>query len=122
MEHAADVEQTDPAGFEHCLTIYTAWESHPLRACSAFRPSCESGAMARGNRLSSRTPQDWRPQLAYLVSRHASQLDRWQLGADGTDAFVTDPKMRQLYALFYRELSICCSVPIWRCPGRPGTS
>src|SRR2546423_1484551 len=37
--------------------------------------------------------EDWQPQLAYLVSRHAAHLDRWQLGADFTDAFVRRPEM-----------------------------
>jgi len=40
-------------------------------------------------------PAEWRPQLAYLISRHANHLDRWQLGDDDSDAFITDPDMRK---------------------------
>ncbi|HWB54890.1 MAG TPA: hypothetical protein VG722_11880, partial [Tepidisphaeraceae bacterium] len=47
----------------------------------------------------------WQPQLAFLISRHANHLDRWQLGNDGSDIFVTDPAMRQVYSLVYQEFT-----------------
>lgn len=47
----------------------------------------------------------WQPHLAFLISRHASHLDKWQLGSDGSDAFVTDPAMRQVYRKFYSEFA-----------------
>jgi hypothetical protein len=50
-------------------------------------------------------PADWQPQLAQLVARHASQLDRWQLGSDGTDAFVTRAEMRDVYARVYAQFA-----------------
>ena len=50
-------------------------------------------------------PKLWQPQLAYLISRHANHLDRWQLGADGSDTFVTDPKMRRAYGRVYQEFA-----------------
>jgi hypothetical protein len=50
-------------------------------------------------------PKLWQPQLSYLISRHANHLDRWQLGADGSDAFVTDPKMRQAFGRVYKEFA-----------------
>ena len=40
-----------------------------------------------------------------MVSRHANHLDRWQLGADGDDGFVTQPAMRQAYKIVYKEFS-----------------
>jgi len=40
-----------------------------------------------------------------LVARHANHLDRWQFGADGTDAFVTQPEMRKVYSLLYDEFA-----------------
>jgi len=103
---SADVEQTDPAGFDTLLDNLHRLGITPT-ACLLGVPPELARKWGNGSweRLLRANPQDWRPQLAYLVSRHASQLDRWQLGADGSDAFVTDPKMRQLYALFYRELS-----------------
>jgi len=50
-------------------------------------------------------PDQWREPLAYLIARHANHLDRWQLGADGTDQFVTQPKMRQVYDVIYAEFA-----------------
>src|SRR5207247_9448112 len=47
----------------------------------------------------------WQPQLAYLIARHANHLDRWQLGADGSDAFVTQKDMRRVYDLVYSEFA-----------------
>ncbi len=50
-------------------------------------------------------PKLWEPQLSYLISRHANHLDRWQLGADGSDAFVTNAKMRLAYRRVYQEFA-----------------
>lgn len=50
-------------------------------------------------------PALWRPQLAYLVARHANHVDQWQLGDDTSDAFVTSPSMRQAYQLVYDEFA-----------------
>ena len=44
----------------------------------------------------------WRGELAYLVSRHANHLDRWQFGADEDAAdFAEKPGMRKVYDLLY---------------------
>src|SRR6185437_198362 len=50
-------------------------------------------------------PSEWRPELAFLISRHGNHLDRWQLGADGADIFVADARMRKVYALVYKEFA-----------------
>jgi hypothetical protein len=50
-------------------------------------------------------PDQWQPQIDYLISRHANHLESWQLGADGSDAFVTDSRMRKLYGLVYEQFS-----------------
>jgi hypothetical protein len=47
----------------------------------------------------------WQPELAYLIARHANHLDRWQLGEDGTSAFVSNPAMRQVYDKVYAEFA-----------------
>jgi len=54
---------------------------------------------------------DWQPELAQLIARHATHLERWQLGADGSDAFVTQPGMREVYDRVYREFSKLVSQP-----------
>jgi hypothetical protein len=51
------------------------------------------------------SPEAWETQLAYLVSRHANHLDRWQLGADGSDEFVTNRDMRRVYAMVYDQFA-----------------
>jgi hypothetical protein len=56
-------------------------------------------------------PAVWQPELAYLVARHANHLDRWQLGADDTDAFVTKPAMRDVYTRMYAEFSALVEKP-----------
>ncbi|HLL89681.1 MAG TPA: NEW3 domain-containing protein, partial [Tepidisphaeraceae bacterium] len=53
----------------------------------------------------------WQPQLAYLLARHATHLDRWQLGADGSDEFVTVPAMRGVYHAVYREFAALIQSP-----------
>ncbi|MGH7177876.1 MAG: hypothetical protein ACREJC_10880, partial [Tepidisphaeraceae bacterium] len=69
-----------------------------------------SPARTRGNELSwlrilNAPPDTWQAQLAYLLARHANQLDRWQLCEDGSDAFVTQPKMREVYRRVHAEFS-----------------
>jgi hypothetical protein len=56
-------------------------------------------------RLLTSDPGLWQPPLAYLISRHATHLDRWQLGDDETDAFVADPRMRQAYDKVYEQFA-----------------
>src|SRR5205085_604245 len=53
----------------------------------------------------------WQPQLAYIIARHATHLNRWQLGADGSDAFVTMPQMRQVYDKIYSEFANLIETP-----------
>jgi hypothetical protein len=52
----------------------------------------------------------WQPSLAYLVSRHANHLDRWQLGLDGSDAFV-NPEMRRVYIAVYQQFRALVQQP-----------
>jgi hypothetical protein len=56
-------------------------------------------------RLLQAAPDSWQPEVAFLVSRHANHLERWQLGADDSDAFVTDTRMQRVYSLFYDQFS-----------------
>jgi hypothetical protein len=55
--------------------------------------------------------ETWQPALATLVAQHATHLDRWQLGADGSEAFVTSPPMRQLYQIVYKEFATLVEKP-----------
>jgi hypothetical protein len=59
-----------------------------------------------------KAPSDtWQPQLAYLLARHANHLDRWQLGDDGSDAFVNMPEMRDVYRRVYAEFATLVQKP-----------
>lgn len=55
--------------------------------------------------------EDWQPYLAHLIAKHANHLDRWQLGPDNTDAFVTNPSMRQVYAKVYKQFAALMEKP-----------
>lgn len=49
-------------------------------------------------------PEKWQPQLAFLLSRHAMQLDRWQLMSDDeADACASDPARRAAFAKVFEE-------------------
>jgi hypothetical protein len=84
-----------------------------VEAAKAF-----SGAASKSKTSDSAWPHllkanrdDWQPYLAQLLARHANHLERWQLGADGTDAFVTDPGMRQVYDKVYAEFAALIHKP-----------
>lgn len=53
----------------------------------------------------------WQPQLAHMIARHAEHLANWQLAADGSDDFVTEPQMRQVYNMLYAEFATLIQHP-----------
>ena len=106
-----DIERVDPLGFDHLLQQLHGLGITPT-ACLVDLPPAVRGRVGEGwPNLPNASPVDWQPELAYLVSRHANHLDRWQLGADGTDAFVTDPRMRSAYDMVYRHFSSLIAKP-----------
>jgi hypothetical protein len=47
----------------------------------------------------------WKPDLAYMVARHAGKLDRWQFGADAKAAeMAQSADLRRVYQLLYSEI------------------
>jgi hypothetical protein len=72
------------------------------------RPSTADSAWPQ---LLKANPEDWQPQLAELIARHAAHLDRWQLGADGSDAFVTEKGMREVYDKVYEQFTALAHEP-----------
>jgi hypothetical protein len=121
-----DVEQMDPAAFDNLLVQFQELKITPTGclvdlpptiaqrflarqrlavAAQAFAGTTPKGPVADSvwPELLKANPEDWQPQLAQLLSRHANHLDRWQLGADGTDVFVTQPGMRAVYDRVYKE-------------------
>lgn len=109
---AGDVQQMDAAAFDQLLEKLGAMGVTPTACLVDLPPSV--AAKVGGNswdRLLRAEPDQWRPQLAYLIARHGNHLDRWQLGADGSDLFVTQPKMRQVYKMVYQQFSALMEKP-----------
>lgn len=109
---AGDVQQLDSAAFDRVLEGLAELGITPT-ACLISPPP---NLVERLNgktwlQLLKAPPEEWRTQLAYLVSRHANHLDRWQLGADGTDEFVKSADMRRVYGMVYREFASLVQKP-----------
>ncbi len=122
---AGDVQQLDASGFDRLLDdlqdqhitttacLLTLPPSvrdkmkveRPLRPDSSFDTGAVLASASENPWLTIlKTPREtWQPTLAYLIARHANHLQRWQIGADGSDAFVSDPRMRQVYREVYTE-------------------
>ncbi len=117
-----DVQQVDSAAFDRLLERLHELQIEPT-ACLVDLPPDVRKNLAKPGAAEVPTGVDawvallsvdrtrWQPQLAYLVSRHANHLSRWQLGADGSDAFVTRPEMRDVYRLVYREFAALVEQP-----------
>lgn len=101
-----DIQQMGSAAFDELLEQLSALGITPTACLVELPPNIADrvGGSNWTNLLKART-ELWQPQLAFLLARHANHLERWQLGEDGTDAFVNDPKMRQVYSLVYDEFA-----------------
>jgi hypothetical protein len=107
-----DVEQSHGADFDKLLVRFAELGIAPTACLLAPPPQLEEKLDGRGwSQLLKVRTQDWQPDLAFLVSRHANHLARWQLGPDGSDAFVTDPAMREVYRRVYQEFSLLVNKP-----------
>jgi len=101
-----DVCQTDRAGFDHLLAQLA--EHHiALTGCLMDLPPGIARKLAGPGwaALLRARSEDWQPQLAFMISRHASHIDRWQLGADGSDLYLTEKLMRDVYARIQGEFA-----------------
>jgi hypothetical protein len=125
---AGDVQELDSAAFDRMLVRLQELRITPTACLVDLPPSIAdrltareraaqaaqtfAGAAPRGPtgdsfwpQLLKADPEDWQPQLAELIARHANHLDRWQLGADGSDAFVTQKGMREVYGKVYNQFA-----------------
>ncbi len=102
---SGDIEQADPGAFDRLLEQFQQLGITPTACLVDLPPSLESSIGGSWNKLTAVDPNQWRPQLAYMISRHANHLDRWQLGADGSDAFVSNRAMRKVYSTVYNEFA-----------------
>lgn len=103
---AGDIQDVNSTGFDQLLVKLQELRITPT-ACLLEPPPQVSSRWPNPSwtQILTVPKEDWQPRLAQLVSRHATHLERWQLGDDGSDAFVTDPKMRQVYARLYTEFA-----------------
>lgn len=107
-----DIQSVDSTKFDTLLERLTELGITPT-ACLTDLPPDMAAKLNNGGwpALLTAPREDWQPQLAFMLARHANHLDRWQLGADGTDAFVTDPRMRRVYKLVYAEFASLMQSP-----------
>jgi hypothetical protein len=130
---AGDVQQVDSAAFDRLLERLQQLGITPTAVLAAIPPDVKERLLATRAKTSSALgvtdeqkalsgddawiellkadPQMWQPQLAFMISRHANHLDRWQLGADNSDAFVTRPEMRDVYNRIYGEFAGLVQTP-----------
>ncbi|HEV7298082.1 MAG TPA: hypothetical protein VGN72_01870 [Tepidisphaeraceae bacterium] len=103
---SGDIESVDSIRFDTLLEQLQAMGVAPTACLTEPPPEMNQRLGGLGWPGLLKAPKEaWQPQLSYLLARHANHLDRWQLGADGTDAFVTDPAMRQVYHAVYAEFA-----------------
>jgi hypothetical protein len=104
---AGDVQQMDSAAFDRLLERLAELHIEPTACLVDLPPQVREqlGAGATWTTLLDANPHLWQPQLALLISRHANHLARWQLGGDGSDAFVQQPAMRAVYGVIHRAFA-----------------
>jgi hypothetical protein len=104
---AGDVQQTNSGSFDRLLERLQELRITPT-ACLVNLPP-DVAKKVRGDswaQLLKAKTEDWQPGLAYIVSRHANHLDRWQLGADDmATQFVDQKEMRAVYKKLYTEFA-----------------
>jgi hypothetical protein len=129
-----DIQQLDPAAFDRILAQLQELRI-TLTACLVDLPPSIADKLTARQRLADAeqafagaaprvstadsvwpqllkaNPEDWQPQLSGLIARHAAHLERWQLGADGSEAFVNDKSMRQVYDQVYAQFAALVHEP-----------
>ena len=103
---AGNIQQMDSGAFDQLLSQLSELNITPTACLLSLPPDvAEHVGTDRWTGILSAADEQWQPELAFMISRHANHLDRWQLGDDGSDAFVTDSAMRQVYSKVYAEFA-----------------
>jgi hypothetical protein len=107
-----DIQELDSAAFDHLLERLAERRIEPT-ACLVDLPPHLAEKLNGDSWLQilKSDKQLWQPQLAMLVARHANHLSRWQLGADGSDMFVNQLGMRDVYSRVYKEFAALVQAP-----------
>ena len=96
-----DVEAAHSDEFEALLARLDRLNIATTACLTAPPPGIAAKLGAPGwDGLSKLKPEDWQPQLSYLISRHSIHIARWQLGADGSFDFVSGPSRQSYDAVF----------------------
>ncbi len=93
-----DVQTADADTFQNLLTRLDDIGIRPTACITGVPPMMAE--LVGGNDLDhllKADPTIWQNSLKLLVARHATHLDRWQLGADGSDVFARNPKWQAFY-------------------------
>jgi hypothetical protein len=107
-----DVQQMDPAALDLLIENLQALGIAPTACLLGLPPAVAQQVGGKDwQRILQVDGSKWKPQLSQLIARHAIHLDRWQLGEDGTDIFVTDPLMRKVYDAVYDQFAQLVSNP-----------
>ncbi len=109
---SGDIQQVDPETFDLLLEKLQALNITTTGCLLDLPPLLQEkvGGSDWTSLLTAPTAS-WQPQLSFLISRHANHVDRWQLGADGSDAFVTNPAMRRVYDMVYARFADLVQTP-----------
>ena len=110
--HEQDVQTQDPGAFDDLLEGLGPMGIVPTACLTGIPPAiARKIGSSDWDALLKADPAAWQPQLAYLISRHANHLDRWQIGADSSDIFVGNPKMRDVYSAMYGQFASLIESP-----------
>jgi len=133
-----DVLEVDPARFDGVLERLLA-KGISLTACLADLPPDVAGKMRSGPLMPFAGPapektvqgtswplilhgeaRHWQPRLAFLISRHANHVTRWQFGIDGDEGPASDAQLRNAYDVVYQQFQrlvqkpdLAVPWPIW---------
>jgi hypothetical protein len=107
-----DVQQMDADQLDELLRTLQLQGISPA-GCLAQLPPKLSEDLGGNSwlRLLTAPPESWQNPLAFLISRHANRVDRWQLGTDETEDFAQEPEMRKVYGMVYKQFTTLIDKP-----------
>jgi hypothetical protein len=109
---AGNIQQMDSGAFDQLLSRLSELNITPTACLLSLPPDvAEHVGTDQWTGILRASDELWQPELAFMISRHANHLDRWQLGDDGSDAFVTNPAMRTVYSRVYSEFASLMDKP-----------
>jgi hypothetical protein len=120
-DKTGDVQQVDSATLDRMFDRLREEGVHPTGCLVALPPKLAKTVNGTSwLQLLGARDDDWQDPLSFLISRNANHVDRWQLGADGTEDFASNPDMRKVYARIYARFAglldkpdLAMPYPVW---------